>query len=82
MKTSHTLSLLSATGVLLALSACGGGSETAAAIPLTPVVTTISQAAVVQYMNSSIAATSEATDSADISTTALATDETSEPAPI
>jgi hypothetical protein len=47
-----------------------------------PADTTISQVAVVQYMNSIIAATSETTTPVDVNTTTLAADETSEPEPI
>jgi hypothetical protein len=83
MKTSPSLALLSAVAVSMALTACGGGSgDTAAAMPVVPVITTVSQAAVVQYMKASIAATSETTAPTDVSTIELATDETSEPDPI
>jgi ABC-type glycerol-3-phosphate transport system substrate-binding protein len=83
MKTSHSLTLLPAVVVSLTLGACGGGSSTtAAAPPSVPADTAISQAAVVQYMNSSIAATSETTTPVDVNTATLAADETSEPEPI
>jgi hypothetical protein len=83
MKTSHSLALLPALVVSLALGACGGGSSTTAAVtPSEPGPTNISQAAVVQYMNNSIAATSETTSPADVNSTTLAADETSEPDPI
>ena len=83
MKTSQSLVRVSAVAAALALGACGGGSgDATVAVPITPVVTTISQAAVVPYMNNSIAGTSDTTAPADINSTALATDETSEPTPI
>lgn len=82
MKTSHSVALASAALAVLTLSACGGGSNTAAALPTAPAVNNISQAAVVPYMNDSIAATSDTSAPVDINSTTLAADETSEPAPI
>ena len=81
MKTSHSVALASAALAVLTLSACGGGN-TAANIPTAPAVNNISQAAVVPYMNDSIAATSDTSAPVDINSTTLAADDTSEPAPI
>ena len=79
---SASMAWACATLASLTLSACGGGGNTASVAPTLPAETTISAAAVVPYMNNSIAATSDTSAPVDINSTTLAADETSEPAPI
>jgi hypothetical protein len=83
MKIYQALVLLAGAVAVLSLSACGGGSsDTAATQAAPPATTTISQAAVVRFLNDSIAATSDVSSPVDINSTDLATDDTSEPAAI